>query len=82
MTAALNWIKERTVTKTDEPITVEGVTYEITIEFFAGHLPRRMNSELAKAPRETGDLVNEVVRTNPKTGFTEYSRTVYAPIAA
>ena len=82
MTNALNWIKERTVTKTDEPITVEGVTYEITTEVFAGHLPRRMISALAKAPRETSDLVNEVVRVNARTGFTEYFRTVYTPIAA
>lgn len=80
--SAMDWIKARTTTKTDEPLTVEGVTYSVTREVFAGHLPRPMIRAAAKAPLVSTDLEHETLTVHAKSGFTEYSRTIYTPAAA
>jgi hypothetical protein len=41
-----------------------------------------MRRELANIPAETDPLINQVISTNMKTGFTEYFLTTYTPRAA
>lgn len=79
---ALNWIKERTETKADEPLTVEGVTYDVERSTFTGRLPRRMIAQLCKEKLEVTDTVYETVYVERKSGFTQFTRTTYTPRAA
>ncbi len=79
---ALTWIKERTERRNEEALVVEGVTYDVTSEVFSGHLPRNMIRAATKESLEVSDTVNEVIAVHAKSGFTEYSRTVYTPRAA
>ena len=82
MANALNWIKARTKTITDDPIAVDGVIYDIKRDVFSGHLPRRMISAVAKAPLASTDTMTEVLVCHAKSGFTEYTRTTYTPRTA
>ncbi len=84
--AAIDWIKARTKVVTDEPLVIEGVTYEVETHLFQGHLPRPMIRSAARAELECtdetangGGAVNEVIAVHAKSGFTEYSRTTYTP---
>lgn len=85
MTTAIDWIKARTTTKTDEPLIVDGVLFDVEIDFFAGHLPRQMVRAASKAALEYTEtserVVNEVLAVHVKSGFAEYSRTTYTAAA-
>lgn len=78
---ALNWIKERATSVTDEPIEVEGVFYNIERLHFSGRLPARMIREVSKALAVNTDLQTESINVVVRNNSVEYNLTTYQAAA-
>jgi hypothetical protein len=78
---ALNWIKERATKTNDDPITVGGVVYTVERMVFAGRLPARMVSQVAKCKMVNTDLQIESININTRNNRVEYTQTTYQAAA-
>ena len=85
MTNAIEWTRDRLSAprpSVTSPLTVEGETYEVTVEFFKGNLPRRMIRELSRAEKIQNDDVHECLYVAEKSNYVEFSRTTYTRLGA
>lgn len=80
MTTAIEWTRQRLSSprpSVTSPLTCDEGTFDITVEFFKGNLPRRMIKELARAEMVKNDEVYETIYVAEKSNYVEFARTTY-----